>query len=307
MQRAEKFSLRKASAVPEAARMSVTEASLGTGVAHVQNEVWACNCIVVTRGDDAIVVDACWSPQAVERVRDMVAGRSTNILITHADIDHICGVGAMPDATAIMCERSAERVRDGSAGRDIVNESAKWDIEFPWDVRVDRVVEADSCIEVGPFAVHTIEARGHAVDGLGYVIEEEGIFAVGDYLMLSQHPMVWWSLSEARRSTERLLEAIDRFDLRLVVPGHGPLLSVEEARSVGAEDLAYFEAVDRAADDALRSGVSPREWHVAVESVRVPRPAPPDIEILCPRLLNAAATFRDRNVDGRLPWLIDMA
>jgi glyoxylase-like metal-dependent hydrolase (beta-lactamase superfamily II) len=287
--------------------MSVTETSLSERVTHIQNDVWACNCIVVARGDDAIVVDACWSPEAVERARDRVAGLSTNILITHADIDHICGVGAMPDATVVMCERSAERVRDGSAGRDIVNEAAKWSMEFPWDVRVDRVVEADSRIDVGPFVVHTVEARGHAVDGLGYVIEEEGLFAVGDYLMSSQHPMVWWSLSEARRSTERLLEAIDRFDLRLVVPGHGPLLSVDEAKTIGAEDLAYFEAVEKAADDAQRSGVSPREWHVAVESVPPPRPAPPDIEILCPRLLNVAATFRDRQRDGRLPWLIDMA
>ena len=135
-----------------------------------------------------------------------------------------------------------------------MNEAAKWGLEFAGDVRVDRVVEAGAEIEVGSYRVHTVEARGHAVDGLGYVIEEEGLFAVGDYLMRSQYPMVWWSLREARRSTERLLEAIDRFDLRLVVPGHGPLLSVDEARTVGEEDLAYFAAVEEAADQAHRDG-----------------------------------------------------
>ncbi|MGE3307359.1 MAG: hypothetical protein AB7I52_15495 [Rhizobiaceae bacterium] len=58
-----------------------------------------------------------------------------------------------------------------------------------------------------------MEAAGHAGDGTAYLIEEEGIFLVGDYLMASQHP----------------------------------------------------------------------------------------------RLINAAATFRDREVDGNLPWVMDMA
>ena len=31
------------------------------------------------------------------------------------------------------------------------------------------------------------------------------------------------------------------------------------------------------------------------------------IVLLCPRLLNVAATFRDRGVDGELAWAINMA
>ena len=64
----------------------------------------------------------------------------------------------------------------------------------------------------------TVEARGHAVDGLGYVLREEGIFVVGDYLLSAMYPLVWWSLTEALRSTYRLLETLDRFDLRWLVP-----------------------------------------------------------------------------------------
>ena len=82
---------------------------------------------------------------------------------------------------------------------------------------------------------------------------------------------------------------------------------MSEARAIGEQDIAYLERVETAADDAHRAGVSPREWLLAVQSVEVPRPSDPDIEMLCPRLLAAAATFRDRGVDGILPWLINMA
>lgn len=276
-------------------------------ITHMQGAVWACNCIVVVREGEALVVDACWSPHDIAAVRQLVGERSAHLLVTHADIDHVCGVGAFPGATAVMGPDSAARVRAGSCREEIAGESAKWGLAFEGEPRVDMVVEPGARVELAGLHVSTVEAKGHAIDGLGYVVEEEGVFAVGDYLMRSQHPMVWWSFREARRTTERLLETLDRFDLRWVVPGHGPLLSVAEARVVGAEDLAYMEAVERVADEAQREGVSPRDWHLAVESVPTPRPAAPDIEMLCPRLLNAAATFRDRDVDGQLPWHMDMA
>lgn len=294
---------------PEIARAHAParQTQLAPHVTHVQGAIWACNCIVVARDGEALVVDACWSPADIAAVRGLVGERAAHVLVTHADIDHVCGVGAFPDATAVMGPDSAARVRAGSCAEEIASESAKWGLAFEGEPRADLVVEPDARVELGGLHVTTVQARGHAIDGLGYVVEEEGLFAVGDYLMRSQHPMVWWSFREARRTTERLLATLDRFDLRWIVPGHGPLLSVQEARTVGAEDLAYMEAVERVADEAQREGVSPREWHLAVESVPVPRPAAPDIEMLCPRLLNAAATFRDRDADGRLPWRMDMA
>lgn len=282
-------------------------AELSPTVTHLQSTVWQCNCITILGPDGAIVIDSCWNHRDVETVQQALVGKATSLLITHADIDHVCSIGFFPDAHVIMSPESAERIHNGSAAHDLADEGAKWGLDLRPDLRVDQVVEPDQRIAVGGLHVSTVAARGHAIDGLGYVIEEEGLFAVGDYLMRSQHPMVWWSLTEARKTTERLLGAIDRFDLRWVVPGHGPILAPDEAREVGEADLRYLEEVERVADAAKAAGVTTREWHLAVESVPVPRPCAPDIEMLCPRMLNAAATFRDREVDGRLPWKMDMA
>jgi hypothetical protein len=85
------------------------------------------------------------------------------------------------------------------------------------------------------------------------------------------------------------------------------VLTRADAEIIAQQDLTYLAEVDRAADEARRLNYTKREWHLAVESVPVPRPCAPDVEMLCPRLLNAAATFRDRGVDANLPWIMDMA
>ncbi|GGA71098.1 hypothetical protein GCM10011490_22190 [Pseudoclavibacter endophyticus] len=280
---------------------------LSPTVTHLQGTVWQCNCILIHRGDHAVLIDSCWNDHDVQVMRDRAGDVPTTLLVTHADIDHICSVGFFPDARVVLSPEGAERLANGSAEHDLAAESAKWNLDLKPRLRVDQIVGPAERFMVGGLHVRTVAARGHAYDGLGLFIEEEGLFAVGDYLMKSQHPMVWWSLSEARRSTERLLEAIESFQPERVVPGHGPLLSADEASEVGEADLAYFEEVERVADEAHRAGLSPREWHLAVESVPVPRPCAPDIEMLAPRLLNAAATFRDRGVHPELTWTMDMA
>ncbi len=284
---------------------AITE--LEPSITHFQSQIWQCNCLVIGRGDAAIVIDSCWNRADIEHIAARVAHHHTHHLVTHADIDHTCAIGLLPEATVVMGSRSRMRIDGGAAAAELREEARQWGFDLAADLRIDRVVEAGAEVELGPFRVATIEARGHAVDGLGYVLPEEGIFAVGDYLSSAMYPLVWWSLSEALRSTHRLLEALDRFDLRWVVPGHGPLMSVEEARRIGNEDIAYLEAVERAADAAQAEGRSPRDWHLAVHGIDPPRPARADIEMICPRLLISAATFRDRGVDGHLPWLLNMA
>ncbi len=273
----------------------------------VQGKIWQCNCIVVRKGRHALAGDGSWNPADVETIASMVDGLDTHLLITHGDIDHCTCIGACRHARVVGSPVTANRVASGSAGHDLKTEAAKWGLSFPGEPRIDLTVEPDQRVQLGEWTVRTIEAAGHAGDGTAYLIEEEGIFLVGDYLMSSQHPMAWWSLRHALRTTERLLRVIETTDMEWIVPGHGPALSPAQAREVAEQDIAYLDRVDRVADEAQRLGYTKREWHLAVESVPVPRPCAPDIEMLCPRLLNASATFRDRETDGNLPWIMDMA
>ncbi len=273
----------------------------------VQGRTWQCNCIVVRKGNHALAGDGSWNPADVATIASMVEGLDTHLLITHGDIDHCTCIGACRQARVVGSPGTEARIASGSAGHDLKNEATKWGLAFEGEPRIDLVVKPDERVRLGEWMVRTVEATGHAGDGTAYLIEEEGIFLVGDYLMASQHPMVWWSLRHALRTTERLLKTMESTDLQWVVPGHGPALTAAQAKAIAEEDIVYLDKVERAANDAQRLGYTKREWHLAVESVPVPRPCAPDIEMLCPRLLNAAATFRDRKVDGNLPWVMDMA
>jgi glyoxylase-like metal-dependent hydrolase (beta-lactamase superfamily II) len=283
---------------------AITE--LGAGVTHFQAVTWRCNCIVVTEGSEALVIDACWTPSEIGRICRHVAGLSTHLLITHADPDHACGIGYMPEATVVMGERSALRLEDGSAQRELRSEAGRWGLDTSAALRVDRIVEAGTEATLGSLHVATVEARGHSSDGLAYLLRERGIFAVGDYLSAAMCPLIWSSVSDARRTTERLLATLDQHDIELVVPGHGPLLTVADARRIGEQDLAYLDAVNDAADAAHRGGATIRDWLVAVHRVPPPRPTDDDLDIFCPRLLSAAATFRDRGVADDMPWQLSL-
>lgn len=280
---------------------------LSPSVALLQGKIWQCNCIIIRRDDSVLFGDGTWSDRDAQRIAEEVSGSDSHLLITHGDIDHCSCIGACTHSKVVGSPATAERIRSGSAGHDLEVEAAKWGMKFPGEPRIDMVVEPGSTVQLGAWKLHTIEAAGHAGDGMAYVIEEDGVFLVGDYLMASQHPMIWWSIKHGRETTERLLQAIETHDLQWIVPGHGPALTPREASKIGEEDLQYLRAIEEVAVVAKNERWSKREWHLAIESVPAPRPCAPDIEMLCPRLINAASAFRDQDVNGNLPWVMDMA
>src|SRR6185437_6252515 len=83
-----------------------------------------------------------------------------HVLITHGDWDHVCGIGAFPDATAVMGEETGERVTN--QGADSVQRAAETNgIDVPGSPRVDRTFARGSAIELGPFVVETFPLTGH--------------------------------------------------------------------------------------------------------------------------------------------------
>ena len=98
-------------------------------------------------------------------------------------------------------------------------------------------------VDLGTFRVAVIDAASHGREGLAYVLLEQGILLPGDNLSAITIPLLAGSLARAREATERLLAALDRYTLRHVVPGHGPVLTPER----GAADRRAGSALPRAA------------------------------------------------------------
>jgi len=75
--------------------------------------LWSTTSLLVLAEGESLVVDPAISSDEVAAIsqRALELGAPIrHVLITHGDWDHVCGIGAFPDATAVMGEETAGRV-----------------------------------------------------------------------------------------------------------------------------------------------------------------------------------------------------
>lgn len=265
---------------------------LGDGIWVSQAPLWQTNALLVRSAGEVLLCDPCFTPEEIERLATSArdAGGPIHILVTHGDFDHVCGIGYLPEATVIAGATTAARITSGTAAEELVAAGAEWGVSWPTKLRVDRIVEPGS-FRCGTFAVEAIEAPGHTRDGLAYVLADQGVLLPGDYLSAMTYPFIGGGLEDTIATVGRLLGVLERFDLRWVVPGHGPALTPEQAAAVGEADLVYLEALARAVTEAGADGLSPGDALLHVFEVAPPRETTPDFEIYALRSANARSVL----------------
>ena len=262
---------------------------LAAGISVFQAPLWQTNSLLALSGSDALVCDPCWTPAEISALHERASAQSGDVqlLLTHADYDHTCGIGLFAEATVVAGATTAERIESGEAAKGLATAGREWGLEWPGEPRVDRVVEAGVEISCGSFRIETIDARGHVADGLAFVLPDQHLLLPGDYLSAITYPYVTASVEESRRTIERLLEALERPEIAWVVPGHGPPLERDDARTIGHTDLAYLERLAAAAHRAVERGLSPGDSLLAAFAVQPPRANTDDFEVFSLRARNA--------------------
>jgi glyoxylase-like metal-dependent hydrolase (beta-lactamase superfamily II) len=242
--------------------------------------LWATTSLLVVAERESLVVDPAISVDEVASI----AGRALEIgapvrhvLITHGHWDHVCGIGAFPDAVVAMAEETAEEVRSGAAAESVRKAAAAYGVAVPGSPRVDQAIALGSAVSVGPFAVETFPLVGHSADGSGFRIREHGLLIVGDHLSAVEFPFVT-SPAAYRSTLAGLIEMLRADPPGTVIPGHGPTLTVEEALSIAEADLAYLRSLHAAVLDSFARGGTREEARAAGLAVELPRPCAPDLE-----------------------------
>lgn len=265
---------------------------LGEGVWVSQTPLWQTNAVLARSGSDALLCDPCFIPDEIERLVALAreSGGPIQLLLTHGDFDHVCGIGYVPEAIVVTGGATAERIGSGMAVEQLGVAGAEWGVTWPTELRVDRVVEP-GLFECGAFHVEAIEATGHTADGLAYVLVDQGVLLPGDYLSDMTYPFIGGGLDATIATVRRLLDALERHDPRWVVPGHGRALTPEEAAAVGTSDLTYLERLARAVAEAGADGLNPGQALLHVFTVEPPRETTPDFEIYALRSANARSVL----------------
>jgi glyoxylase-like metal-dependent hydrolase (beta-lactamase superfamily II) len=276
--------------------MTRAPVDLGEGVRQYQTPLWQTNCLLALAGGEALLCDPSYTQEEIDGLREEVeeAGPSSvHVLVTHADYDHVCGLGAFPGATVAAVQGTASRMDDGSATAGLAAAGEEWGISWPLTgVRVDRTV-AFGETQLGAFRVDVVDAASHGREGAAFVLVDQGVLFPGDHLSPITIPLLAGSLDAAIAANEALIEAIARHDLRWVVPGHGRTLSPGEAREIGEADLAYLRRLRDAAREAVDAGLAPGYALLHVHAVEPPRADTDDFAVYGIRTGNARVALEE--------------
>jgi glyoxylase-like metal-dependent hydrolase (beta-lactamase superfamily II) len=216
--------------------------------------IWQMTSTVIRSGGSCLVVDPGYFPREIAELAGLIpkAAKVEAVFFTHSHWDHVVGHGIFP---GVPVYTSAVLARSVAAQGELATKAmqkareydSQWYVERPWgygwpaDV---RGIDDGGWFNIGDLDIEGFLVPGHAPDGMA--IRVENYLLVGDYLSPCEIPFVD-HLLDYRRTLQRLMTIIAA-GAEWVIPGHGPMLSADEARRIGREDLRYLDAILRCAE-----------------------------------------------------------
>ncbi len=257
--------------------------------------LWKTSSLLVVAEGESLVVDPAITADEVAGIGRRaleLAAPVRQVLITHGDWDHVCGIGGFPDAVVAMGEETGEKVASGAADKSVRRAAEHYGVALSGTPRVDQTFRRGSAVELGAFVVETFPLVGHTADGSGFRLRALGLLVVGDYLSAVEFPFAT-SPAAYRMTLAGLIEMLRDDPPDTVIPGHGSQLTAEEALSVAEADLRYLRSLHTAVAEALARGGTHDEARATGLAVALPRESPPDL-----------AEMRGFNVDRQIEEIL---
>ena len=202
------------------------------------------------RAGERLLIDPGISPWEIEELVTASTMPVTQVLITHADWDHVMALGILSDVHVTASSAAAERIRSGRARMEIEREAGQLLVPYRSLERlhVDQTVDPPADVRLGSWRAVCRPALGHTDDGLLTWLPDEHLLVVGDYLSALEIPSCYSSVHDYRTTLQTLIGVIERERPQFVVVGHGRPHTSEEALRIADQDLDYIEAVLAYAD-----------------------------------------------------------
>jgi len=258
--------------------------------------LWETTSLLVVGEAESLVVDPAITADEVAAIDSSATELGApvgQLLITHGDWDHVCGIGGFPEATVAMGEETAAKVTSGAAANSVQRGVDGYGFDVAGPPRVDRPFARGTAVALGEFVVESFPLVGHTPDGTGFRLRELGLLIVGDHLSPVEFPFAT-SPAAYRLTLAGLIELLREDPPETVIPGHGPPHSAEEALGIAQADLGYLRSLHRSVVDVLSRGGTRAEAREAGLVVALPRESSPDLEEM--RGFNV-----DRELDEILP------
>jgi glyoxylase-like metal-dependent hydrolase (beta-lactamase superfamily II) len=225
----------------------VRAVSVHTDALVLTSRMWQLNAVALRSGPEAMLIDSPYFPDELELLPQVLAQSGfepDGLLATHADFDHVLGRLAFPGLALGVADLSAERLQrsPGAVQRALRDSDAEFYVSRPHPLALGSVqpLPVPGTVGLGKEELELHPAEGHTVDGMAVFAPWLGVLAVGDYLSDVELPMLG-SLDAYRATLARLAPLLER--ATNVIPGHGSVLSRDDALRILDEDVEYLDAL----------------------------------------------------------------
>ena len=224
------------------------------GLAVIERGWVSSNNIVLTGGDEAVVVDTGYgrhAQQTVALVQQALGGRPlSRIINTHTHSDHIGGNAALrrayPEARISIPEGDVRVIRDWDEAALHLSTMGQECERFTFDA----TLAAGEVLTLGGIQWRVIGSPGHHMASQMLFADEPGILLSADALWENGFGVIFpevdgeeVSQGEAFAAQRATLDAISALKVSCVVPGHGaPFTEVDAALERAFGRIDYFVA-----------------------------------------------------------------
>ncbi|MFI0718467.1 MBL fold metallo-hydrolase [Streptomyces sp. NPDC021224] len=236
------------------------------------------NCVVVTgRGTGpgpgtALLVDTPYTADMTRQLQRLVAGLGDGgaggdgylvrtVVNTHGNGDHSYGNGLFPGADVVATDANGEHLCAEPEPAVLAGLVAAADPATPigaymrrhfarygdfggvTPLHPNRTFSGELDLDVDGVAVRLIEVGpAHTAGDLIVHLPQEGVVCAGDVVFNEDHPVHWAGpLESVHAACARILEC----DPRIVVPGHGPVMTPADVRRYADYLLDLREVIHR--------------------------------------------------------------
>ena len=245
------------------------------GVRVRTSRCYAMNSVLLTTDGHALLVDAGVLPSELDDIAARVAESAPRfervaLAFTHPHWDHVLGRPWFPGATTFAHAGFADELeRDENK---IALEAERWIREEgetpprPFAAFTpDLKARGTALVRLGPFDVVTYDTPGHSSSHLALWLPQHGVLVAGDLLSDIEIPWLDAAPWVYRASLKALHWLFEQEDVRVLVPGHGP---VAHGRVNGyrrlLRDLDYLLHLESGVGDAWRRGLTLEETRAEV-------------------------------------------
>jgi glyoxylase-like metal-dependent hydrolase (beta-lactamase superfamily II) len=240
---------------------------LGDGVHVRRSRAYEMNSVVLARDGHAVVIDPGVLPSELDDLAAFVAARAPRfeqvaLVLTHPHWDHVLGRPWFPAATTVAhagfadeLERDLEYVRR-SAKEWVEGAGEAWARPFE-PFRPDLVVRGTAALPLGPFDAIAYDAPGHCASQVALFFPAVGVFVAADMLSDLEIPWLDGPPWVYRRTLKELHWVFEQEDVRVLVPGHGPIATGRAAAYRRLlRDLDYLLVLEQRVGAARAKGLS---------------------------------------------------